>query len=178
MIISDLPRIGERIVVRTMPYELKGFFGLRNFILESTDGRRMAWANSVWTNINTRTGMPERLTEADTSGYVLDEKLDMPYAPRKIALGSPWEMREPFTIMRHLLDTHHHVNNCQYVRMAEDYLPAGRQVRQLRVEYKKQAVLGDVLYPMVCDRGDMYQVVFSRVEDIEKPDPYVTVEYS
>ena len=50
-------------------------------------------------------------------------------------------------MQKHHLDTNHHVNNCQYVQMALEFLPADRQFRQIRVEYKKSAVLGDVIYP-------------------------------
>lgn len=56
---------------------------------------------------------------------------------------------EPFAIQKHHLDTHHHVNNCQYIRMAADYLPEGFVIRQMRAEYKKQALLGDIFYPSV-----------------------------
>ncbi|MBR2765184.1 MAG: acyl-[Blautia sp.] len=177
VVIDALPRIGEAVVIRTLPYELKGFWGLRNFILENTKGQRLAWANSIWANINTLTGRPERLTDADTSGYVLDERIEMDYAPRKILLPDSWEALEPFPIQRHLLDTHHHVNNCQYVRMAGDYLEEGTPIQQLRVDYKKQAFLGDIFYPFISRQEDRIYVIFNGSEDISKPDPYTSVEF-
>ena len=68
---------------------------------------------------------------------MLDEKLDMEYAPRKIALPRDMVQEEAFVIQKHHLDTHHHVNNGQYIRMAADYLPEGFVIRQMRAEYKK-----------------------------------------
>lgn len=102
---------------------------------------------------------------------MLDEKLNMDYAPRKIALPGDMEKEEPFAIQKHHLDTHHHVNNCQYIRMAADYLPEGFVIGQMRAEYKKQALLGDVFYPAVklengkitvalcCENGEPYAVI-------------------
>ena len=48
------------------------------------------------------------------------------------------------------LDTNYHVNNCQYVCMAEDYLP--EQFYLQCAEYKKQARLGCDLSRSVCGR--------------------------
>ena len=67
----------------------------------------------------------------------------------KAAFSQEMTDQEPFTVQKHNLDTHHHVNNCQYIRIAADYLPEDFKIHQMRAEYKKQAVLGDVFYPRV-----------------------------
>lgn len=171
IVVNRYPRLGENIVAATAPYGFKGFLGMRNFTLKTEEGEPLSWANSIWTNIDTQTGLPARLTEEDVKGYVLDEKLNMDYAPRKIALPADMEKEEPFAIQKHHLDTHHHVNNCQYIRMAADYLPEGFVIGQMRAEYKKQALLGDVFYPAVklengkitvalcCENGEPYAVI-------------------
>ena len=166
--------MGEPIIATTAPYGFKGFLGMRNFTLETEDGERLSWANSIWTNIDPHTGLPARLTEEDLKGYVLDEKLDMDYAPRKIALPENMTKEEPFAIQKHHLDTHHHVNNCQYIRMAADYLPEGFVVRQMRAEYKKQALLGDVFYPSVKLETGKVTVAFST----KSGEPYAVVEFT
>ena len=56
---------------------------------------------------------------------------------------------ENFIVCEQHLDTQHHVNNCQYIRMAADYLQRGFAIYQMRAEYKRQALLGDVFYPAV-----------------------------
>ena len=60
--------------------------------------------------------------------------------------------------MRTNLDANGHVNNEQYIQMALAYLPAGIRVTELRVQYLKQAVLGDLLEPKVCRNEDGYTV--------------------
>ena len=73
IIVERYPKMGESIIATTAPYGFKGFLGMRNFTLETEDGERLSWANSIWTNIDTQTGLPARLTDEDTRGYVLDE---------------------------------------------------------------------------------------------------------
>ena len=75
---------------------------------------------------------------------------------------------------RHHLDTNHHVNNARYVEIARESLPQEISVKELRVEYKKAAVLGDYMIPRVSrteegyvtalysDQGAPYAVVWLR----------------
>ena len=96
VIVKRYPKLGENIKVTTIPYGFRGFIGMRNFILETADGERLAWANSYWSFINTETGLPEKLTAADTDPYDLGEKMEMDYAPRKIALPKERKPQESF----------------------------------------------------------------------------------
>ena len=98
----------------------------------------------------------------------------MEYAPRKIALPKEWEQEESFVVQKFHLDTNHHVNNGQYVQMAQEYLPEGFVVRQLRTEYKQQAKLGDVICPRVARAEGK---VFVCLDD-ENQNPYTILEFS
>ena len=147
VIVDEYPAMGTEIRITTAPYDFKGFMGMRNFTIETMDGKRLAWANSNWTHLAISTGIPVRLTPADTDNYILSEKLEMDYAPRKIKLPDDMISQESFTVQKHHLDTNHHVNNCQYICMAEDFLPEDFKVYQMRAEYKMQAKLGDTICP-------------------------------
>ena len=82
--------------------------------------------------------------------------------------------RETFTVKPHHLDTNHHVNNGQYVSMARDCFREDFTIRQLRVEYKRQALLGDQIIPCLAAEGDRYVV------SLNNPDsqPYAVVEFT
>ena len=84
-----------------------------------------------------------------STSMISGEKIEMDYAPRKIALPKERAVQNAFSVQKHHLDTNHHVNNCQYIRMAADHLPEDFKVGQLRVEYKRQAVLDNVIIPEV-----------------------------
>lgn len=174
--IDRYPRLNERIVIGTSPYEFRGFMGYRNFLMQTASGEVLAYANSIWTLMDTESMRPAKPTREMLAGYVLEEKYPMDYAPRKITVPADGEAREPFTVKPHHLDTNHHVNNGQYVRMAMDYIPTDFMIRQLRVEYKSQAVLGDEIHPVVSGRenGSLYTVSLNTKEG----NPYSIVELS
>lgn len=173
LVVERYPSFGEQIVTTTFPYDFKGFMGMRNFYMDTKDGERLAYANSWWTYLNLKTGLPVKLQPEDTEGYEIEPKLDMDYAPRKIKLPKEWEEEEPFPVQKHHLDTNHHVNNCQYIYMAQDYLPEDFTAGQMRVEYKMQGRLGDIFYPSVSREENKITVLLAN----EKKDPYAVVEF-
>lgn len=173
-VIGRYPEHGEYIKTTTFPYDFKGFMGMRNFTMETKEGELLAWANTCWSNLNEQTGLPEKLTPEDIEGYVVEPKLEMDYAPRKIAVPKDCALRESFAIQHYHLDTNHHVNNCQYVRMAQQYLPEKFAIRQMRAEYKQQAKLHDIICPAV--KQEEGKVIVSLNDESQKP--YAVVEFT
>lgn len=171
VIVERYPKMGETITVSTFATGFQGMLGDRNFVMKDADGNQLACATSLWIYMDTEKGRPTRAKAEDVEPYGVEEPLDMPYESRKITPAENMEERESFPVRKYHIDTNEHVNNCQYVQMAMEMLPRDRQVHQLRVEYKKSAVLGDVIYPKVaeeeertvielCDeRGNAYAVV-------------------
>ena len=150
-----MPVLGEQVRIGTLPYAMKGSIGLRNFFMETAGGERLANANSVWSLVDTSTMHPVRIPEEILAGYPLEERLQMQYDARKIRLpdqsGRPME---PIRVQEYHLDTNRHVNNGQYVRMAAGFLPPHTEVSVLRIEYRQQALLGDVIQPVVYTRSE------------------------
>ena len=97
----------------------------------------------------------------------------MDYAPRKIKLPGEYEQQEDFAVQKHHLDTNHHVNNCQYVQMAMDYLPADFRIHQMRAEYKQQARLHDVICPARAVEDTKTTILLND----QKSEPYAIVEF-
>ena len=170
--VNRYPKVYEQIVIGTAPYDFRGFIGCRNFEMKTKEGEVLAYANSIWSLMDTEKMVPVKPNEKMLAGYVLEEKYPMAYAPRKIAVPKDGAEEEPFTVKPHHLDTNHHVNNGQYVRMAMDYVQEKFEVRQLRVEYKMQALLGDIIYPVVCGGEGTYVVSLNN----EDGKPYCIVE--
>lgn len=143
------PALGEKITVQTWPYGFKAFYGYRNFALVDEQGEYLAKANSIWVLMDLETGKPCKDTSAYTEKYTLEPQLDMENLPRKIKIPKDSVQRESFVVCKHHLDTNKHVNNGQYISMAEDYLPTGFYTGKLCVEYRQQAKLHDVIVPKV-----------------------------
>ena len=159
IVVERYPKLCEKVSVGTIPYGIKNFIGYRNFLMETEAGERLAYANTIWTLMDMEKRKPVKAPKEMADAYGLGERLDMDYEPRKIAVPKGESVvRETVEIKRHHLDTNHHVNNGQYVRIAESYLPEGYSIRQMRAEYRKQAVLGDKIYPFIYAE-DMVTVV-------------------
>lgn len=172
--IVRFPKMGERVLVKTAPYDFKGFLGFRNFVMESLEGECLACANSVWTLMDTVNKRPTKPNELMLELYKLEEKYPMEYTERKIKV--PTDMvsvnKEPITVRPHHLDTNLHVNNGQYVRMAMDALDAKREIKRIRTEYKVSAVLDDVIVPQVIEKEECACILLNDVNN----NPYAIVE--
>lgn len=158
--IEELPKTSEDICVKTWPYSTKGLFGLRNFCVENEKGDKIVKANSVWVLIDPRTGRPIRISDEVSSHYPDEPKLEMNYCDRKVTVPAEYEEKDGIVVPKYFIDTNNHVNNAKYVMLAEQYLPEDFKVKEIRVEYKIAAVLGDMMIPRVTINEDEVTVVF------------------
>lgn len=154
IVVKRYPNQSEHIKTGTAPYDFKGFIGYRNFWMWDESGREIAVANSIWSLIHMRDGKPAKVPSEMMEKYVLSPKAEMEYANRKIVFEGEGRPETKMTVTAHHLDTNLHVNNGQYVRIAMDYLPENFPIGQLRAEYKKQAVLGTEMYPVIFETED------------------------
>ncbi len=149
IVVNRYANLCETISVGTWPYAFNGFTGLRNFTMRGQDGELLAYANTLWAFLDTERGRPVKVDPEVVAAYTLEEPLSMEYASRKVPIPEGAKPHTSFPVHRSHLDTNHHVNNGQYVQMAKDYLPENFRIGQMRAEYKRQAVLGDTIFPKV-----------------------------
>lgn len=172
VVVDRYPEMGEKITVGTQATGFKGLYGDRNFYMEDENGSRVACANSIWVFMDTEKGRPAKPGEEDIIPYGIEEPLEMNYEGRKIKLPEGKMGMEPFPVRKYHIDTNEHVNNCQYVQMAMEVLSKDIQVHQLRVDYKKSAVLGDVIYPFLAEETDRTVVELCDADG----KPYAVIE--
>lgn len=176
--VERYPEFGEEITVRTWPYEFKGFYGYRNFDILDKNGKRIVWANSIWILMDVEKMMITKALDEDLKGYDLSPALDMDYASRKIKVfGEEFKIEDPYNqeailVKPSFLDSNHHVNNARYVMEAMDFIKSEKEIKEMRVDYRKAALLGDKMYPVLYKKDEYTQVVF---ED-EKRNPFVIIE--
>lgn len=163
--IEELPALSEDITISTWPYSTKGLFGLRNFCVENGSGKQLVKANSIWVLIDPRTGRPLRITDEVSSHYPDEPKLEMDYCERKIAVPDVYDEKPSITVPKYFIDTNNHMNNAKYVMVAEEYLPEAFLVKEIRVEYKKAAVLGDIIIPRVTVQENVMTVVLVDADE-------------
>jgi acyl-ACP thioesterase len=160
IVIRRYPELYERVIIGTAPYAFRSVIGYRNFLLATKEGEQLACANSVWTLLDTAKGRPTKPIPEIMNGYQLAEKLPMDYADRKIAIPNEGIALPPIEVRPHHLDTNHHVNNGQYIDIAMDLIAdcqsaandnknQDAEITQLRAEYRKSAVLGNIMHPFL-----------------------------
>lgn len=174
LIINSQFKLGETITIGTWPYGFNGFYGYRNFIMKNEQDEVLAVANSIWAYIDTITGRPVKVGK-DNAGYTLEPPYAMEYAPRKIDIPD-YIAAYPdlsFKVIKSNIDSYNHVNNGQYIKMAEEFLPENFVVREMRVDYRAQAVLGDTIIPAVALSGHTCLVVLSGTDG----KPYAVIEF-
>lgn len=174
IVVERYPHLCENVVIGTAPYEFRGFVGYRNFWMETEAGERLAYANSIWSLMDMVKMAPAKPPAEMIEGYTLSDKLSMDYAPRKIAVPADGQTREIIEVRPHHLDTNGHVNNGQYVRIAMEYIPGDFRIRQLRAEYKRQAVLNDKIIPVVAINED--RTTYTVSLNGENGAPYSIIE--
>lgn len=163
----------DQVRVRTWAYDFKGFYGYRNFTVEDENGRVCAYANSVWVFMDVRNGRPVKIYPELTDIYQMEERYPMKYGDRKVQVPSDMEAKGRFMVQPEHIDTNHHVNNECYVAMAGRYLPRQTEVKRLRAEYRKAAVLGDWIFPFLY--SDAERIVVSLSD--EQGRSYAVIEF-
>lgn len=173
VVIEEYPRLAQEINIATWATEFKSMLGKRNFCMTDTEGKKLAYANSVWAYMDMKKGRPVRPSAEEVDPYGSGEPLEMDYQPRKIKLPESAVKKEPFAVRKYHIDTNEHVNNCQYVQMAMDYLPENFKIHQMRAEYKQQARLNDVICPARAVDENKTTVLLND----QKGEPYAVVEF-
>lgn len=158
IIIDRAPVFMEDITVGTSPSGFTPAFGLRNFVILDQERNPLVRANSYWVLIDRESQRPIRIPKEETEPYLCEPPIEMDYAPRKLTVQEELTPLEPLNVQRHHLDTNLHVNNGQYIKIALERLPVDIDIAELRVEYRKQALLGDCIVPCVGESAERYVV--------------------
>jgi len=151
--IKRYPKLDEKIILGTGPYNFKGILGYRNNCMWDENEELIAWADAIWFFFDGNQGRPVRPTPSDSfERYNMIEGIEMEHEPRKIFLPDEMTTYPPRQVDWRTIDTNQHVNNSQYVGMALDVLDRFMEPRHIRVEYVKAAVLGDMIVPRVGEK--------------------------
>ena len=178
IVVEEYPMLCDEVTVGTFPYAFRGCMGSRNFFMTDRSGNYYAKADSLWSLLDATTFKLSKVPQDIHGVYGMEEKLDMPYAGRKLSVPEEGIMKEAIEVKLHHLDTNKHVNNGQYVRMAGNFLPEGFVIGQMRAEYRRQARLHDKLYPFVAEYEQEGKEVWVISLRDKEGNPYVNVEFT
>lgn len=170
---DNMPRLFDEVTVSTWAYDMKAFYGYRNFTMDRKNGERLAYANSVWVLVDTLTGRPVKVPEDIINEYGTSPQLEMECSSRKIKVPADMEAGAEMVVPKFFIDSNQHMNNEKYVAIAQELLPAEFKIKEIRVEYKKEAKLGDAIRSSVKKTDEGIVAVLADTED----KPYAVVQF-
>ena len=157
-----VPSFKEELTVTTSVYEMKPMFGFRNTFIYDAFGRPCYRTWSMGAFVDKATGKLKRVDDAVANTLLIEPQLEMNYRDRRIILPKGGgEAFAPIKVMRADIDYNRHVNNANYIRMAMELLPDDFEIKELRVEYRVAAKLGDTLTPTMYRIDDGFVIALS-----------------
>ena len=83
VVVERYPKIGEKIQTSTWATDFNGLFGERNFCMTDSEGKDVAYANSLWVYMDMEKGRPSRPEESEIAPYGVGDPYEMEYESRK-----------------------------------------------------------------------------------------------
>lgn len=160
--IERLPLLGEAVEIQTWPYKMKGFYGYRNFVMKDQQGTMLACANSIWILMDLENGRPAKIPDFFGDIYGMEPPLPMEQLGRRVDALPDGVSMAAMKVPSYFIDTNQHMNNSKYVLIAQECLPKHFHMKEVQVEYRKAALLGDVIYPVVARDGNIVTVALNQ----------------
>ena len=167
--LTDYPKPGEEICLRTWPGLTRHGMFPRYYIIESGEGRKLGEACALWTLVDAKSRRMIRPEDygVDLKGRKTGLEGALPRAPEKLEQQGS----RVFVVPESYLDANGHMNNTRYYQLAEESIGpealAGRTLCRAVTEFSAEALSGDAL-TIRCGRdgsrfyvtGDTEQAIF------------------
>lgn len=165
--IIRIPKYKEKLTISTGVYECYGYYGFRNTVITDEQGLPCYATWSTGVCVNHSTGRLSKMDADVVSCMTFDKKYDMEYLDRKVIVpqGDFLDF-EPVKVTLDDIDYNRHMNNAQYIRIACEYIPADFLIRRARVEYKRPAKQGDLLFPQMLRYEEKIYIVINGADGV------------
>ena len=173
--IIKLPVLADNVEVGTFAYDFKSFYGYRNFYLKDAKGDFLVKADSIWFHYDLDNKRPTKPTAQALEKYLAgnEQRFDMTKIVRKFEIPTEYELGCEIIVSKNDLDTNHHMNNAIYVSKAKNIIKEDFKVKKISVQYKRAAVLDDVILPRITKGKDFYIVNLADTDG----DTYAIVKF-
>lgn len=164
--------LGDNVTVRTYPYNARGALASRYFTITDWNETPFVTANSLWVYMDLEKMAPTRAPEDMFKAYGISARPTEQFGSRKIRFEAETETIATLKVDQTMIDSNGHVNNGKYIGIAENFLYGEGSFNFFRIEYKKQARLGDRLR---VRKGTDDGRLLIEISD-EGNDPYMRME--
>lgn len=156
--------LGQDITIGTAPTDFKGMFASRQFFIKDAEGDYLVQADSLWVLIDLVKRRPTRITEKDASMYQVEKGFEGIRASRKIKFTGEKHKFPEFKVKKTYIDNNGHMNNADYLRAAEEFLPEHFLCHELDITYSKEALEGQIIVPYLYEEEDGIGITFEGRE--------------
>lgn len=164
--ITNLPKQGDIINVGTIPFSFKRFYAFRKYEITDNEGNVLVTAIGKFVLINF---ISKEIVSPSSEVIKQFKMLNKEQVALKI---SKQEKVDELVLIKKIevknrdIDENNHVNNAVYLDYVEDDLHNIEIINNIRVTYKKEAVLGDLLhiFKSVNPKSNIY--VIKRKEEV------------
>ena len=158
------PGLGEEITIGTWPHSFRNIRGGRNFVLIDENGNTIARADSEWVLYNIEQNRITKVPKEISEPYTLEDALDMGEIKKLVIEDEKLTKCDQMTVSPFLLDTNGHVNNVNYLNIAESYV-AKEGYNEFFAEYKNQAFLKDEISVYTHMENGKHKIVLKNQKD-------------
>ena len=140
--------IGGKKTADAKSYMVKDVKGVKLGLMNFTDTITPPTSNYYTINGNAISDGCEELMDI----YVQEPPIEMECGERKMTAPEEYVEKESLVVPKYFIDTNHHMNNSKYALVAMRYAEeeiGNNAIQEVRVEYKKEALLGNVMIPRV-----------------------------
>lgn len=159
------PEYSMKVKISTWSRGVDGLFDVRDFLVCTLAGERLATATAYWVVIDFNTRHVVRLNDI-MDGYVHNEQCatDKPrLAKLRILPMDESNTVETFNVKPSMLDHTRHVNNSEYIRWIDDNLPDKRRMASIEITYHAETRPGEAVEIRRCmaDQSTVHYQTFA-----------------
>ena len=167
---EQYPQWGDSIRVITWPRTVESLFAMRDFEIETPEGKRIVAGNSAYLAIHSETHRPQRVEKLLANLPQLSHRCALPESPEKLPEMTDGDCQFTFRVGFSDIDMHYHVNNTRYVGWLLDAYSmdyhSNHQVVRIEINYLGEARCGDILAVKTCQMPEnVYDHLVYKVEN-------------
>jgi acyl-ACP thioesterase len=147
LVVNRLPKWGDRIVIETWGKKIERFYALRDFIVTTAGGEKLASATSAWMILDRISYRPQRLNDLMKDFPWNGEKSEIETDLQKVPEPTTAEIARGFHVSFSDIDVNRHVTAARYLQWLMDSYPVAilteKELTTAEIGFIAEAVLDD-----------------------------------
>ena len=133
-------KYNEQIEIGTSALKFDKVMATRQFFIKDSSGEFAVKAESIWSLLDLESRMPTRINQEDAVKYGCEEMFESIKPTRKMKFSGEKEVLGSVVVPNTYIDINGHMNNTNYARIAQEFLPDDFKYNQVEIVYSKEAL--------------------------------------